>query len=411
MSKVVFAGARVFDGDNAPVDALFDVVVADGSVQEIVDAGKAKGGDKVSCAGRTLMPGLIDAHVHVYVSSMRTDILKRPSTFHAYYASSFLKGCLERGFTAVRDVGGADVGLALALREGLIQGPRLFYGGRMISQTGGHADGRSPDEDGYALCACHAAPTDVNFFAVVADGADAVRSAVREELRRGAHHIKLMGSGGIMSPSDPVDRCQFSEAEISAAVEECARHGAYVAAHCHPAEAIRRCVALGVRSIEHGTLIDDATAELVADKGAFVVPTMATLFALSQDGEKFGMTATSRAKLESVAGGALRGLEIMHAAGVKMGLGTDLLAQLSSRQSMEFALRARVLPPLAVLRSACAVNAELLGEVGKLGCVKAGAHADLLLIDGDPLKDIAILEDRERMPIVMQAGAFVRRAL
>jgi imidazolonepropionase-like amidohydrolase len=411
LGTTVFTHARIFDGETSPVDELFDVIVADGVIKEVVAAGTAKGDEEVDCGGKTLMPGLIDAHVHVYASSLGGTLFRqRPDTFHAYYATSFLRGCLKRGFTTVRDMAGADAGLALALREGLLSGPRLFFGGQALSQTGGHGDLRTPEERGDTLCACHAGGSGSNLLMTIADGVDAVRVAVREQLRRGAHHIKMMASGGVMSPSDPLERSQYSDAEISVAVEECERRGAYVAAHCHPAESIHRCATLGVRSIEHGTMIDRETASVVAEKGAFVVPTMATCFALLEDGERYGLTPVSRAKLERVTERALTGLEIMAAAGVKMGLGTDVLAEQSTRQSTEFALRARVLTPLAVLRSACAVNAELLGETGRLGCVKVGAHADLILIDGDPLKDIALLEQPERMPVVMKAGSFVRRA-
>ncbi len=414
MAKTLFRDARVFDGWSEGLRDGCDVLVADGLVREISDTPLAVTGETkvVACAGKVLMPGLIDAHVHVYAASVNmVRVVRWPATYLAHFASGFLRASLDRGFTTLRDVGGGDVGLANALRDGLLEGPRLFYGGRVLSQTGGHGDMRPGDselaEDDVCLCACQA-----DALAVIADGVDAVRKAVREELRRGAAHIKIMGSGGVASPTDPLDRCQYSDEEISAIVDEVTRAGKYVAAHCHPAEAVRRSVALGVRSIEHATMIDDETAAFVATNNAFTVPTMAIIFGLLEEGEALGFPAVSMEKLRRVSDYALSGLETMRRAGVKMGLGTDLLGALHRRQSSEFELRARVLPALDILRSACAVNAELLGEEGRLGCVREGALADLLVVDGDPLADVTILGGAgENLAVVMAAGRFHKRTL
>lgn len=414
MSKVLFRGARVFDGWSEDLRDGCDVLVEGGVIREVSDTPLAAIGEVevIDCAGRVLMPGLIDAHVHVYAANVNmVKVVRWPTTYTAHFAARFLKASLDRGYTSVRDVGGGDVGLASALRDGLLDGPRLFYGGRVLSQTGGHGDMRPGDSElsdaPLCGCACHA-----DSLSVIADGVDAVRRAVREELRRGASHIKIMGSGGVASPTDPLDRCQYSDEEIAAAVDEATRAGKYIAAHCHPAEAVRRSVALGVRSIEHATLIDDETAAFVAERGAFTVPTMAIIFGLLDQGEALGFPPVSMDKLRMVADRALSGLEVMKRAGVKMGLGTDLLGALHTRQGSEFELRARVLPAIDILRSACAVNAELLGEEGRLGCVREGALADLLLVDGDPLKDVAVLGgDGERLAVVMNAGRFHKRSI
>ncbi|MGH6613312.1 amidohydrolase family protein [Sphingomonas sp.] len=414
MTKVLFRDARVFDGWSEETRDGCDVLVADGIVREISDTPLSVSGETeiVPCGGRILMPGLIDAHVHVYASSINMPrVVRLPRTYLAHYASQFMRASLDRGFTTLRDVGGADVGLASALRDGLLQGPRLFYGGRVLSQTGGHGDMRPGDselaDDDACLCACHTDAT-----GIVADGVDAVRRAVREELRRGASHIKIMGSGGVASPTDPLERCQYSDEEIRVAVDETSRAGKYVASHCHPAEAIRRSVELGVRSIEHATLIDDATAAFVAERGAYAVPTMAIAFALKEEGKAMGFPAASMAKLHMVADHALAGLDIMKRAGVKMAFGTDLLGTLHTRQSSEFELRSRVLPSIDILRSACAISAELLGEEGRLGCVREGAMADLLVVDGDPLKDVTVLAGNgENLAVIMNAGRFHKRTL
>ena len=414
-TRTIFRNARIFDGDSATLIENADVIISGGSIADVAPGRvPANPGDEIiDCARRVLMPGLIDAHVHVYAAGLNlTRLAQTPVSYLAHFAAIFLHGCLERGFTTVRDVGGADVGIANAIRDGLLRDvPRLYYGGRVITQTGGHGDFRPGDHalDSAVCCGCgfHA-----DFMAVVADGADAVRRAVREEFRRGAAHIKVMGSGGVASPTDPLDRCQYSDEEIRAAVDEAERAGKYVASHCHPAAAVRRAAALGVRSIEHATMIDEETADFVAERGAFTVPTMATIFALREAGKELGLPPVSLQKLEMVADFALAGLDIMKRAGVKMALGTDLLGAQHVRQCTEFTLRAQVLPAIDILRSACSVSADLMGETGRLGCIRKGAAADLLVVDGNPLEDIGVLaRNGEALPVIMKDGKFFKRAL
>ena len=413
--RIIFRNARIFDGDSAKLMENADVLVGGGRIEDVAQERipAAPGDEVVDCAGRVLMPGLIDAHVHVYAAGLNlTRLAQTPVSYLAHFAAIFLHGCLERGFTTVRDVGGADVGIANAIRDGLLRDvPRLFYGGRVITQTGGHGDFRPGDHalDSAVCCGCG---FHTDFMAVVADGADQVRRAVREEFRRGASHIKVMGSGGVASPTDPLDRCQYSDEEIRAAVDEAERAGKYVASHCHPAAAVRRAAALGVRSIEHATLIDEETADFVAERGAFTVPTMATIFALREAGKELGLPPVSLEKLEMVADFALAGLEIMKRAGVKMGLGTDLLGAQHVRQCTEFTLRGQVLPAIDVLRAACSVNAELMGESGHLGCIRQGATADLLVVDGNPLEDIGVLaRNGAALAVIMKDGKFCKRTL
>ena len=409
----VFQSARVFDGESEVLRAGVNVFVEDGVIREISERPPNPDTEVIDCGGRVLMPGLIDAHVHVYAAGLNiARVVQSPVSYLAHFAAQFLRSSLDRGFTTLRDVGGADIGLALAIKDGLLDRvPRLFYGGRVISQTGGHGDFRPGDhslETGH-FCGCsyHA-----DQLAVIADGADAVRKAVREELRRGASHIKIMASGGVASPTDPLDRCQYSDDEIRAAVEEADRAGSYVAAHCHPTEAVRRAAALGVKSIEHATLIDQPTADFVAEKGSFAVPTMAVIHALAEKGEGLGLPPVSMEKLRRVLDSALSSLEILKRAGVKMGFGTDLLGALHVLQSTEFGLRAKVLPAIDVLRSACVINAELLGQTGKLGCIREGAIADLLVVDGNPLEDISVLgSGGDRISIIMKEGHFHKREI
>ena len=409
MAQVLFENARLFDGHSPDTpDGMF-VLVEGKRIREVSDRPiRADGAEKIDCSGKTLMPGLIDNHVHIYGESLKLAPPEPPITYRAQYAQKFLRHILSCGFTTVRDVGGGDHGMAMALRDGFLDGPRFFYGGVFITQTGGHGDMR-PAHQGTDLCDCGSLR---NSFSVVADGVVECTKAVREELRKGAHHIKIMASGGVVSTTDPLDRCQYSDAEISTIVEECRRHGTYVAAHCHPAEAIRRCVALGVRSIEHGTLIDAPTAAFVAEQGAYVVPTMATIFALKDIGRSLGLNEESYEKLLMVAERAVSGLAVMKQAGVKMGFGTDLMGQTHTRQGSEFSIRRQALEPFDILHSATAVNAEILNMQGQLGVVAPGALADLLLVDGNPLADIELLSaNGAHLSVIMNDGRFSKRAL
>lgn len=412
-TRIAFQRARIFDGDSAALIENKNVIVESGVIREISDRPIPPDAEIVDCAGRVLMPGLIDAHVHVYAAGLNfVRVAQSPVSYLAHFAAKFMQSSLDRGFTTLRDVGGADVGIAMAIRDGLLDRvPRLVYGGRVISQTGGHGDFRPGDHalDSAHFCGCAHVPGPM---AAIADGVDQVRHAVREELRRGASHIKIMASGGVASPTDPLDRCQYSDQEIRAAVEEAERAGHYVAAHCHPKEAVRRAAALGVKSIEHATLIDKDTADFVAERGAFVVPTISTLIALFEEGESLGFPKVSMQKLHRVADAALSSLEILKRSGVRMAFGTDLLGSLHTRQSTEFTLRGKVLPAIDVLRSACSISAELIGQSGALGSIREGAIADLLVVDGNPLDDLALLgSGGDRIPVIMQEGRFHKRTL
>jgi len=407
MPGVLFENVTVFDGVSPDVAERMFVLV-EGNEIKTVSAQPISGtqAERIDCRGKTLMPGMIDNHVHIYIESLSLGPPEPPITYRAQYAQKFLRHILGCGFTTVRDVGGGDHGMAMALRAGFLEGPRFYYGGLCLTQTGGHYDFR-PMEQPTDYYSCGA---ERNSFAIHADGVDECIKAAREELRKGATHIKIVGSGGVMSPNDPLDRCQYSEAEIRAIVEECTRHGAYVCAHCHPAEAVRRCVSYGVRSIEHGTMIDADTAAFVATQEAFIVPTISVLFALMEDGLQMGMPEVSRQKLLRVHERALKGLEIMKRAGVKMGFGTDLLGDQHTRQGTEFTLRRQVLSPYDILHSATAVNAEILQMKGKLGVIKPGALADILVVDGNPLNDITLLAANGRhLTHIMVDGRLVKR--
>jgi imidazolonepropionase-like amidohydrolase len=259
---------------------------------------------------------------------------------------------------------------------------------------------------GYCSCG------DANALCVVADGVDACVRAAREELRRGAHCIKIMASGGVASPSDPIWMNQYREDEIRAIVNETTERRTYVSAHCHPVSAVRRCIECGVRVIEHGTLMDDSTARFVADSGAFVVPTAVVAYSMAELGEKLGIVPQSQEKARQTRDRILIGLESMRKAKVQVGFGTDLLGETYVQQCREFTLRKEVFSPLEILRQATSTNAAVLQQQGKLGCVEPGAHADLIVVEGDPLKDINLLAASGRhLRLIMRAGEVIKNEL
>ena len=413
-TQLLFTRARLFDGVNGDCPDGMSVRVADGRIQEVSAQPLAAGGARVvDLGGRTLMPGLIDAHVHAFGSDVVPQRIESlGEAYRTAHAVRMLGHALACGFTTVRDVGGGNYSLYRALADGLVAGPRYLYSGKILSMTGGHGDLRQlEDRPRYsAACACDSPLA--NTFAVLADGVDACLRAAREELRQGAHCLKIMGSGGVVSPTDPIWMNQYREDEIRAIVGECTERRSYVASHCHPASAVRRSVEFGVRSIEHGTLIDDATARFVAERGAYVVPTLSICFALVEMGRQLGFPPQSQAKADAVAKQAIEGLDSMRRAGVKVCFGTDLIGRTYTQQCREFTLRAQVFTPLELLRQATSTAAEMMRMEGEIGCIAPGAHADLLVVDGDPMRDISLLAaDGRALRMVVRGGAVVKDEL
>ena len=415
MTQLLFKNARIFDGKEAECAEGMFVRVADGFIQEIsAQPIRAVDAQVIDVAGHTLMPGLIDAHVHAFASDVA--VQKIESLGEAYrtaHAVRMLTHALKCGFTTVRDIGGGNYSLFRALADGLLIGPRFLYAGKILSMTGGHGDMRQIEERPryQAVCGCGDS-TIFNTFAVLADGVDACIRAARDELRQGAHCIKIMGSGGVASPTDPIWMNQYREDEIRAIVNECTERRTYVSSHCHPANAVRRSVEFGVRSIEHATLIDDDTARFVAERGAYIVPTMAVIFALAEHGRQLGFPPQSQEKMDFAFKSALTGLESMRRANVKVCYGTDLLGSTYTQQCREFTLRSEVFTPLELLRQATSVPAEMMMMEGQIGCIAPGAHADLLVVEGDPLKDISLLAaDGRNLRTIVRAGIVVKNEL
>lgn len=404
-SPTYLDNARVLDPITGTISSPVTIVVADGLIAEIDDSRAASGSGHVDLRDLVVLPGLIDCHVHV--TAFSADEAKITDTSPSYItalAARSMREMLMRGFTTVRDAAGADYGLSAAVADGLLLGPRVLFGGPGLTQTGGHADHRGPGQ------ATEPPGSAFPAHGLVCDGEAGVRRAAREVLRRGADHIKMMLSGGVASPTDRVGSTQFSATEIGAAVEEAEAAGRYVLGHAYPAKAINRGLEAGVRSIEHGNLLDDESLDLFVRKNAFLVPTLITYRALAEEGERWGLPARSAAKVEDLLERGLDALRRADEGGVQVAFGTDLLGGMQRRQSEEFALRAKVQQPAAVIRSATVVGAKLVGLDQLIGQVRPGYAADLIAVRGNPLDDVEILAEPEsNVRLVMRGGEMVRR--
>ncbi len=367
-----------------------------------------KGAEVIDCRGQTLLPGLIDAHVHV--GAVEANIMEQqrrlfPSVL-VIRSLGILKETLEQGFTTVRDAGGADPGFREAVRQGLAVGPRLSVSGQALSQTGGHGDPRLPTE------AHPSVPKPGGLASVVCDGVDAVRAAAREQLRQGVDHIKIMAAGGCMSPSDELDTSQYCPEELRAAVWEAESAGKYVMAHCYSDRSILNAVEAGVRTIEHGNLLTEKGARAMKEAGAYLVPTVVTYVKISDMGRELGIPGENVRKIDAAREMALEALGIAFKAGVKIGSGSDLLGPMQIFKGAELALQARVLGPMGAIVAATRTNAEILRLEHDLGTVEPGKLADLILLDGDPLEDMTLFERyRDKITLIIQGGNIYKNLL
>ena len=405
MPLLVINDVDIFDGVSPDLKENHHVAIEGGKIKEISHRDIIlPGATQISGKGKTLMPGLIDAHYHAcLVSVPGYDLRTMPPSLLYPAASKLLEASLRRGFTTVRDAGGADFGLAEAVKSGLIAGPTIYFSGRPLTQTGGHGEMRPKVLDEPCLCSSHHA-----HMVVVVDGEDAIRKAVREEFRKGAHQIKIMLNGGVSTNGDPVWLCQFTDAEIKAAVEEAARRKSYVMAHLYMDEQIRKAVDLGIRTVEHGNFLTPETANIMAQKDVFLVPTLVTYQAIKSQGKSFGFKAENFQKLEEVMAAGLQSLKNASEAGVKIGFGTDLLGDMHIYQCDEFKIRSEVQSSFEILKSATSINAEILGKSGELGVIAEGAVADLLLIDKNPLEDLSVFDnDGSHISCVIKEGNVV----
>lgn len=412
MSIKILKNCRIFDGRDENLVEGGSIVIENDRIREVArkDA-SVNGATVVDMGGRFVMPGLIDLHFHVYSISLNMQLVDTMTMpLKVAHAARLMKGTLHRGYTTVRDPGGGEVGLALAVNQGLLEGPRLYYGGKALSQTGGHGDMRP----GHLLeepCGC----TANNTFAEVVDGVDAIRKFCRNELRKGADHIKVFISGGVASPTDPIWMPQYTDAEVEAAVQEAATRRKYVIAHCHTDDGARRCLKTGVRSIDHCTIISEETAKLIAaaDGKTHAVPTIAVQEQIRRHGPELGLFGESLEKARIAHEAAYKSMEYLKRAGARVGMGTDLFEErFHPMQSQEFSFRSEIFSPLELLRSATSVNAEIMQKKGIVGTIEPGAFADVIALERDPLEDIHVMaKPDQNLTMIMKGGEFVRNRL
>jgi imidazolonepropionase-like amidohydrolase len=411
MSVTVFSNAFLIDCTGAdPIEGAA-VVVVDDRIADVLPGGKvgplSGPVTTLDLKGATLMPGLTDAHVHICaVTENITDQHRHyPPSYIAARAMRRAEECLLQGFTTVRDAGGADYGFRLALEEGHFPGPRLLVSGNYISQTGGHGDKRRRAEWIDPIDCC------LGMIGSIADGEAEVRRAAREQLRRDVDQIKIMASGGAMSPSDELDTTQFTVAEMRAAVEEAQAVGKYVLAHAYSDAAVRRAIEAGVRSIEHGNLIREGAAQAIKAAGAFLVPTMVTYEAIYREGKRYGIGDHQVQKINLAREQSVQGLTYAYRAGCKIGSGSDLLGDMASQRTVELELKAQVMTPMEVLLSATRVNAELFRLQDRIGTVEPGKAADLIVVAGNPLNNLRVFQRQDNLKVIMQSGRLVKQTL
>ena len=409
MGLTVFTNALLIDCTGADPLEGAAVVVEDEKIKDVLPKGNvgALPGPvtTLDLKGATLMPGLTDAHVHICAVTENITDQHRfyPPSYIAARAMKRAEECLLQGFTTVRDAGGADYGFRMALEEGHFPGPRLLVSCRYLSQTGGHGDKRRRSEWTDPIDCC------VGMVGFIADGPDEVRRAARENIRRDVDQIKIMASGGAMSPSDELDTTQYTVAEMRAAVEEAQAVGKYILAHAYSDTAVRKAIEAGVRSIEHGNLIRETAAQAIKDAGAFLVPTMVTYEAIYREGKKYGIGDHQIFKINLAREQSLKGLEYAYKAECQIGSGSDLLGDMMTQRAVEFELKAEVMKPMEVLLSATKVNAALFKMSDKIGTVEPGKYADLLVVSGNPLKNLRVFQNQDNLRVIMKGGRMVKR--
>ncbi len=413
MAELLFHNVSLIDGTGADPKPRTGVLVEDGIIRRVAPADSIvppKDGRVVDLEGMTLMPGLTDAHVHLGAVGMNSftavEAIGENLTTYALSAIENIRIALQEGFTTVRDAGGLDPAFVTATDQDLIKGPRILPSGSIISQTGGHGDRRDRYDEGplQSIPGLLAAP-------VLVDGVDSVRAAARQQLRRGATQLKIMACGGVMSPTDELESLQFTVEELHAAVHETEVVGKYILAHCHTSPSIHNALAAGVRSIEHASILDEATARRMLEHQAFMVPTLLVVDRLAAMADAGEIPPDIQVKLRQVETEMPQAVELASRTGVAVASGSDILGARQSGRAGELALKAKVLGPMNAIVSATRTNARLFGMEGRIGQVAEGMEADLIAVAGDPLNDIGLLADPENVRLVVKAGRIYKETI
>lgn len=416
--QTLLTNVNIFDGINVTLTAGKNVLVEGKFVKALVaPSDTVADADVIDCGGRTLMPGMIDAHWHTILAAIPLMAAMTADIPYVHLvAAQEAERTVLRGFTTVRDVGGPAFALKRAIDEGRLPGPRIYPSGAMVSQTSGHGDfrmrtdlPRTPQSD-FSVA-------ERAGISAIADGEAEVLRAVREQLMLGASQIKIHGGGGVASAYDPIDALQYTEAEMKAAVAAASDWGTYVCVHTYMPEGIKRAVACGVKSIEHGQLADEEAVQRMADAGAWwsIQP-----FLADEDANVYS-AAEQRAAQQMIAAGTAQAVDLGRKHGVNMALGTDILfsPQGTSTQGRQLAKFARWYDNAELLRMLTSGNAALAGlsgarnpYPGKLGVIAPGAYADILVLDGNPLEDISLIADPDRtLKLIMKDGRIHKNTL
>ena len=388
------------------------IVIEKNLIKAVIDHNEdtfPQGADIYDLDGKFILPGLIDAHVHIICSDpdIGLQMRKDPVSLMTIKALDVLKSDLDQGFTCVRDCGGADSGLRTALEENIIAGPKLKVSGRHLSMTGGHGDGRWPAE----LFDPIRSPS--TFHGIVVDGVDSVRKASREQLRQGADFIKVMAGGGCMSPSDKIESSQYSQDELGAIVWEAESCGTYVSAHCYSDRSVLNSINAGIRTIEHGNLISKTGAKALKQVGAYLVPTLSAYHIAGQDAnKKSGLPDVYIKKIRKAGKKSFESLKIAFETGCTIGSGSDILGPDQKRKkALELELKATVMGSYNAIKSATIVNAQMMGIDKEIGSLRPGKIADMIVVDGNPINDISILQNFEQTIVcVIKDGEFHKSA-
>ncbi len=424
-TQILITNVNVWDGTSDEL-AIGQSVLVEGNLIKQVGSNISApdGATVIDGGGRTLIPGLIEAHAHL---SFHGDLFQIRNDFNWMYvgakSGAEATRMLMRGFTTARDAGGPTVGLRKVIDAGHVDGPRIYAAGPPLSQTGGHMDIRGLNEPNYYFLGVPDAKQWME-YGYLADGVPEVQKAAREVFRKGASHIKIMAGGGVATVYDPLDGLQFTPEEIRAIVVECEKVGSYAMAHIYTPEAIKIALNAGVKSIDHGMLIDDATMQLLKEKDAFLVPSLAVGLFTPEELDFAWPTKENKEKGARIIAGMENEVKLAKKYGVKLGFGTDFFGPTRAEfanQVLEFKARAKYFTPLEILKQATSNNAALVAmsgpmmnpyKDGPLGVIEEGAYADLLIVDGNPLEDILLLTNPEKnLKVIMKDGKVYKNAL